>query len=136
VTNDNKGPGVSPYDTPWSSGFRFLIELVAWVAGPWAVADLTDAGWAAIPAALVLLGLPSVFNTPGDKNTTGVPTPGLIRIGIEAILLAAAVAGAWVVWPTWAAVAVSVVGALMIITGLRRYRWLAAGGGDYRLPDH
>ena len=47
------GSGVSPYDTPWSSGLRFAIELVAWVAGPWAVADVTGVAWTAVPAAVV-----------------------------------------------------------------------------------
>jgi len=120
---------MNPYDTPVSSGLRFLIELVAWVAGPWAVADAVGSGWAAVPAVVVLLGLPALFNTPGDKKTTGVPTPGPIRILIELVLLAAAIAGAWMVWSPWAAVAVSLAGVLMVITGIRRYRWLAKGAG-------
>ena len=33
-------PGVSPYDTYLSSGTRFLIELTAWIAGPWAAESL------------------------------------------------------------------------------------------------
>jgi len=120
---------MNPYDTPVSSGLRFLIELVAWVAGPWAVADAVGSGWAAVPAVGVLLGSPALFNTPGDKKTTGVPTPGPIRILIELVLLAAAIAGAWMVWSPWAAVAVSLAGVLMVITGIRRYRWLAKGAG-------
>ena len=128
-TAQPKGPGsgVSPYDTPASSGFRFLIELVAWVAGPWAAADLAGSGWAAVPALAVLLALPSIFNTPGDKNITGVATPGPIRIGIEAVLLTVAVGAAWIVWPVWAAVLVTIAGVAMVATGVRRYQWLAAG---------
>lgn len=119
--------GPSPYDTPASSGLRFAVELVAWVAGPWAVADLTGQWWTAIPALAVLLGLPAVFNTPGDKNQTGVPTPGPIRIGIELLVTGAAVAGAWIVWPAWAAALVALVALGSWVAGWRRVRWLAAG---------
>ena len=120
-------PGVSPFDTYASSGFRFLIEVAAWIGGPWAAVDVFGAWWAAIPTALVLFLLPAVFNTPGDKKVTGVPTPGPIRIGIEALLLATAVFGAWRVWPPWLAVAVSVAGALMVGFGVPRYLWLIRG---------
>ena len=119
--------GPSPYDTVASASTRFAIELVAWVAGPWAAADIVGSWWAAIPALLVLVGLPAVFNTPGDKHTDGIATPGPIRIGIEMLLLVVAVGSAWIVWPPWAAVAVMILAVVMLITGLRRYRWLAAG---------
>ncbi len=118
---------MSPYDTYVSAGLRFLIEIVAWVAGPWAVADLTGSGWAAAAAPMVLFGLAALFNTPGDKASTIVPTPGPLRILIEFVLLAAAIGGAWVVWPVWAAIAVSVVGVMMVFAGVRRYQWLMQG---------
>lgn len=116
----------SPYDTTASSLTRFGIEVVAWVAGPWAAADVADTNWAILPALLVLVGLPSAFNTPGDKNTTGVPTPGPLRIAIEMLLLVVAVVSAWIVWPTWAAILVTLLGAAMLVTGMPRYRWLAS----------
>ncbi|MDJ0961417.1 MAG: hypothetical protein QNJ88_12225 [Acidimicrobiia bacterium] len=119
--------GPSPYDSAASSSLRFLLEIVAWVAGPWAVADLTGQAWTAIPAVVALLALPSVFSTPGDKNQVIVGTPGPVRIVIELALIAAAVAGAWIVWPVWLAAVVSVVAVAGIITGLPRLRWLAAG---------
>lgn len=121
------GPGVSPYDTTVSSGLRFVIEIVAWVAGPWAVADASGTTWAALPTLVLLFALPAVFNTPGDKASTMVATPGPVRILIEALLLVAAVVGAWSVWPAWLAGAVSVIGVGMVIAGRRRYRWLADG---------
>jgi hypothetical protein len=121
------GPGVSPYDTTVSSGFRFVIEIVAWVAGPWAVADAAGTAWAALPTLAVLFALPALFNTPGDKASTMIATPGPVRILIEALLLVAAVVGAWSVWPAWIGAAVSVIGVGMVITGMRRYRWLAEG---------
>ena len=121
------GPGVSPYDTYSSSGTRFLIEMTAWIAGPWAAGELIG-GWAAMVTLVVLLLLPSLFNTPGDKKTTaGVATPGPVRIVIEMILLAAAIAGAWTVWPVWLAIFVTTVGGAMLVTGARRYRWLSKG---------
>ena len=128
------GPGVSPYDTAASSGFRFLIEIVAWVVGPWAAADLTGSGWSAIPALVVLFCLPALFNTPGDKASTVIATPGPVRILIELVLLAAAVGGAWLVWPAWAGILVSLIGVGMLATGVRRYRWLAEGAPGVGLP--
>jgi len=80
-----------------------------------------------VPALIVLVGLPALFNTPGDKKFTGIATPGPVRILIEMILLVAAVGGAWLVWPTWAALLVSALGVAMLTTGLARYKWLAAG---------
>jgi len=116
-----------PFDTPSSSASRFGIELVAWIAGPWAAADLFGSNWVAVPAALILLALPAIFNTPGDKHTTGIATPGPVRIAIEMLLLIVAVISAWLVWPTWAAGLVTMLGVALIVTGLPRYRWLLAG---------
>jgi len=42
-------------------------------------------------------------------------------------LLATAVAAARVVWPTWAAAVVTVIGVALLLTGHARYRWLADG---------
>lgn len=83
-----------------------------------------------MPALLVLVGLPGIFNTPGDKHVSGMATPGPIRIGIEMFLLAAAVGSAWIVWPVWSAVGVTALGVAMLITGVTRYRWLAAGAPE------
>ena len=121
------GPGVSPYDTNVSSGARFGIEVVAWIAGPWAAAVLSGSGWSALPTLVVLFGLPALFNTPGDKASTVIATPGAARILIEMLLLVSAVAGAWIAWPSWAAILVTLLGLTMLATGLPRYRWLAAG---------
>jgi hypothetical protein len=125
---DHEGrPGPSPYDTPVSSGLRFVMELVAWTAGPWAAADLADNAWVAIPALVVLVAVPGVFSTPGDKHSVVVPTPGPVRVGLELLLFAVAVAGAWIVWPDWAAILVTLVAIGALITGRERTRWLLAG---------
>jgi len=116
--------GLSPFDTAASSALRFAIEIIAWVAGPWAAAEITGSGWAIPVALVVLVGLPAVFNTPGDKKSDGIATPGPIRIVIEMLLLGVAVAGAFTVWPVWVAVLVVLIGLGMVVTGLPRYRWL------------
>ena len=118
---------VSPFDTIASSATRFGIEIVAWVAGPWAVADAVGSWWPAPLALIVLVGLPALFNTPGDKTTTGIATPGPVRIAIEMLLLVTAVGSALLVWPVWAAVVVMALGVALLFTGMPRYRWLAAG---------
>ncbi len=45
--------------------------------------------------------------------------------------MAAAVAAAWAVWPTWLAVTVSVVTGIALISNLPRWRWLAPRPGSY-----
>ena len=114
-----------PYDTPVSAGLRFLVELIAWVSGPWAATKI--ALWLALPAALVLVGLPSVFSTKGDKRQVLVPTPGPVRVLIELLLHAVAIAGAWIVWPALLSALITVVVAAALVTGLPRLRWLLRG---------
>ena len=94
---DLSDPG--PYDTPLSSATRFGIEIVAWVAAPWAAAEIVGSAWATLPVFLILLALPALFNTPGDENVTGIATPGPIRILIEMLLIAVAIVGTLIVWP-------------------------------------
>jgi hypothetical protein len=119
-----------PYDTPLSGGLRFAVEVLAWVAAPWAAAQ--EAWWLAVPLLLVLVALPAVFSTPGDKRQVIVATPGPLRVGIELLLHAAAIAGAWLAWPAWAAVLVAIVVAAALITGLPRLLWLLRGAGQRR----
>jgi len=123
----NAREGLSPYDTATSAGFRFATELVSWVAGPWAAADLTGSGWAAIPALIILMGLPSVFSTTGDKKQVIVATPGPLRLVLEIVLMAVAAIAAWIVWPTWLAVVVSIAVAGAVVSGWLRAKWLLEG---------
>lgn len=129
MESDQPNPvtGPSPFDTPMSSATRFLMEVIAWVAGPWAAATATGSRWAAVPALLLLFALPALFNTPGDKHATPIATPGPIRIAIEALLIAVATASAWYLWPAWVAILVSLLAALTVLFGRRRYLWLASG---------
>lgn len=50
------------------------------------------------------------------------------------LLLAVALIGSWIAWPTWLAVLVTIVGVALIATGVPRYRWLAAGAPPQQGP--
>jgi hypothetical protein len=117
-----------PYDTPLSGGLRFLAELIAWIAGTWAAAQVSVL--LAIPVLLVLVGLPAVFSTPGDKRQVIVPTPGPARVLLELALYLVAVVCAWFLWSTWMAVFSSLIVAAAIVTGLPRLRWLLRGAPE------
>jgi hypothetical protein len=110
-------------DSGLGSATRFLSELTAWVAAPWAAARVS---WLLAAAVLVVLvALPSVFNVPGDKHqSAGVAVPGAVRIAIELVLFGAAVAGAVLAWPTWAWLLVIALVAVTVVAQLKRWRWL------------
>ncbi|WP_257040231.1 hypothetical protein [Streptomyces sp. TLI_55] len=109
-------------DDRGASALRFATELVAWVATPWALAPHS---WAlAILAVAILIGLPTVFSTPGDKAQVIVPVPGAVTILLVLLQLVAAVVAAWWAWPVWAAVPVSVLAAATLVTEQPRWRWL------------
>jgi hypothetical protein len=104
------------------SVLRFAAELVAWVAAPWA---LSTYSWLlAVLAVVVLVGLPTVFSTPGDKAQVIVPVSGTVTILLVLLQLAAAVIAAWSVWPVYAAVLVSLLVAATLVTERQRWRWL------------
>jgi hypothetical protein len=114
-----------PHDTPLSSSLRFLSELVAWVAGPWAAAICSK--WLVLPALILLIGLPSVFSTPNDKNKVVVATPGTIRVAIEFLLYAVAVIAPWFVWSrAVSGIALGIVVASVVV-GVPRMTWLIKG---------
>ncbi len=67
-------------DNPVAAVSRFLVEIAAWVGAPWA---LWERSWIlALVVLLVLLWLPGVYSVPGDKNFSGRPVSGPVRIGI------------------------------------------------------
>jgi hypothetical protein len=107
-----------------ASALRFATELVAWIATPWALASYS---WPlAVLAPVVLIGLPTVFSTPGDKEKVIVAVPGWGTVLLVLLQLVAAVVSAWWLFPTWAAVLVSLLAAATLVTERPRRRWLLA----------
>lgn len=114
-----------PHDTVLSSGLRFLTEVIAWVAGPWAASLYSN--WLVVPTIVLLVGLPSIFSTTNDKNTVVVPTPGGIRVVIEFLLYSVAAVAPWFVWPPLVAAVAATIVFATTITGNARTRWLLRG---------
>ncbi|MEU2237171.1 hypothetical protein ACH4A8_26745 [Streptomyces vietnamensis] len=109
-------------DDRTASALRFTTELVAWVATPWALAGYS---WLlAVLSVVVLIGLPTLFSTPGDKAQVIVAVPGRVTILLVLLQLAAAVIASWYAWPAWAAVPVTVLAAATVVTERRRWTWL------------
>ena len=111
-----------PYDTPLSGGLRFLSEVLGWVACAQLAASYSP--WLALPALLVVMGLPAVFSTPGDKKKIFVATPGPLRVLLELALFALFIFCFWAVWPAWLAAAATAVVIASIAAGIPRIRWL------------
>jgi hypothetical protein len=109
---------------------RFLAELIAWVGVPWALWPHSVA--LAVGAVIALIGLPAVFGTPGDRPGGGavVPVPGGVTILLVLIQLAAAIAAAWMIWPWWAATAVTILCLIVPIT--EQPRWHRLGSASRR----
>ncbi|KAF5999613.1 hypothetical protein [Streptomyces sp. WAC00263] len=105
-----------------ASVLRFTAELVAWVATPWA---LSKYSWLlAVLAVVVLIGLPTVFSTPGDKAQVIIPVSGTVTILLVLLQLTAAATAAWLAWPICAAVLVSLLVAATLVTERQRWQWL------------
>jgi hypothetical protein len=110
-------------DPPAGAASRFLVELVAWVSGPIAVGR--DHRVLAVVLFGVLVGLPTVFNVPGDKHQPPpVAVSGPVRIGVELLLCAAAIIGSAFAFPIWATLLVVVLVLVMVATQVPRWRWL------------
>lgn len=129
-SSEHERPLAHPHDTPLSSGLRFLSELITWIAGPWAAFQVST--WLGVAAAVILIGLPSVFSTPNDKNTIIMPTPGPVRVLIELFLYAVAATAPWFVWSTPVAVACCAIVSASVAFGLPRFQWLIKGASIRR----
>lgn len=89
---------------------------------PWA---LSGHSWPLAALSLVvLIGLPSVFTTPGGKAHVVVAVPGWVTILLVLLQIAGALVAAWWIMPLWAAVAVSVLAAATLIAERPRWTWL------------
>ena len=109
-------------DSRLASALRFTTELIAWIATPWALAPHSIL--LAVAADVVLIGLPTVFQTPGDKPRVVVAVPGVVTILLVLLQLVAAVVAAWVAWPVVVAVVVSLLAVACVVTEQPRWRWL------------
>ncbi|MDC2956293.1 hypothetical protein [Streptomyces gilvifuscus] len=109
-----------------ASVLRFATELVAWIATPWALWPYSPP--LAVLAVVLLIGLPTVFATPGDKANVVVAVPGWATVLLVLLQLVAAVVSAWWLMPVWAAVLVSLLAAATLVSEGPRTRWLLAGG--------
>ncbi|WP_250442969.1 hypothetical protein [Actinotalea sp. C106] len=105
-------------------GVRFAAELVAWIATPWALWQHSIP--LAIVSVVVLIALPAVFSTPGDRPGGDAPVsvPGGVTILIVLIYLGAATTAAWVVWPFWVAVGVTALCITAVFTEQTRWKAL------------
>ncbi|WP_055586532.1 hypothetical protein [Peterkaempfera griseoplana] len=113
-----------------ASALRFLTELAAWTATPWALAPHSVP--LAVASVVLLIGLPTVLATPGDKKQVMVAVPGLVTIALVLLQLAAAVIASWAAWPAWLAVPVTLLAAVCLVLEQPRWRALAAVRAD---PD-
>lgn len=113
----------SPGHDPVRGGVRFAAELVAFTATPWALWQLSIP--LAIASVVVLIALPAVFGTPGDRPGGNAPVavPGVVTVLIVLLTLGAAVAAAWVAWPVWVACCVTVL--VVVAVGTEQTRWRA-----------
>lgn len=109
-------------DSRVSSALRFTTELIAWVASPWALAPHSIP--LAVAAVVVLIGLPTIFQTPGDKPRVLVAVPGVVTILLVLLQLVAAAVAAWFAWPMPVAVVVSALAVACVVTERPRWRWL------------
>jgi hypothetical protein len=105
-------------------GFRFLAEIVAFVAVPWAL--WPHSVLLAIASVIVLIALPAIFSTPGDRpgGDGPVAVPGAVTVLIVLITLGAAAVAAWAIWPWWLAAAVTVLCVVVIFTEQTRWKTL------------
>jgi hypothetical protein len=96
------------------------------VATPWALAAHSPV--LAGAALLLLIGLPTVFATPGDKVKVVVAVPGAVTIALVVLQLFAAMVSSWAAWPVPVAL---LVWALVIATTYTELpRWRRLAGGD------
>jgi hypothetical protein len=103
-----------------ASAPRFLIEIIAWIAAPWALAPHSI--WLAVLVDVLLIGLPTVFGMPGAKKQKNpVSIAAVPAIALELLQPVAACVSAFAAWP--AVVAYSVVAASLAACLLQLHRW-------------
>ncbi|GAB3831994.1 hypothetical protein ACFPIJ_29115 [Dactylosporangium cerinum] len=108
-----------------ASAPRFLVEIIAWIAAPWALT--TYSIWLAVLADVLLIGLPTVFGMPGAKKQQNpVSIPARPAIALELLQPVAACAAAVAAWPAVMTSLVVVASLAACVLQLRRWRWMLA----------
>ncbi len=114
---------VAAPDSLSASAPRFLVEIIAWVAAPWALAPHSI--WLAVLADVLLIGLPTVFGMPGAKKQRNpVSIPARPAIVLELLQPVAACVAAFAAWPPIVAALVVAVSLAACGLQLRRWRWM------------
>lgn len=112
--------GQAPAEAWYATALRAGLELIGWVGAPWALIQHHQIALAVLVDVL-LIGLPALLQTPGDKAGTVIAVPGWATIAMVFMELGAAVAAAWVLfWPPLA-IAVSVLA--LVCVGTEQPRW-------------
>ncbi|MFG3224579.1 hypothetical protein ACGF07_07355 [Kitasatospora sp. NPDC048194] len=111
-----------PGEPRYATGLRAGLELVGWIGLP--IALWPHSVLLAIAVDVLLIGVPAVLQTPGDKPGTVVAVPGWVTVLMVLAELAGAVTAAWLLLPAWAAVLVSLLAVTCCGTELPRWRRL------------
>ncbi|MGA5821197.1 hypothetical protein ACPC54_25420 [Kitasatospora sp. NPDC094028] len=109
---------------PWyATGLRAGLELVGWIGLP--IALWPHSIPLAIGVDVLLIGVPSLLQTPGDKPATVIAVPGWVTVLMVLAQLAGAVTAACLLFPAWAAVLVGLLALACCGTELPRWRRLS-----------
>ncbi|MFF2146351.1 hypothetical protein [Kitasatospora sp. NPDC058190] len=106
----------------YATALRAGLELVGWIGLP--IALWPHSILLAIGVDVLLIGVPAVLQTPGDKPGTVVAVPGWVTIVMVLAELAGAVTAAWLLFPAWATVLVGLLALTCCGTELPRWRRL------------
>jgi hypothetical protein len=118
-------PSHAAADPLSASAPRFLVEIIAWIAAPWALA--THSIWLAVLADVLLIGLPTVFGMPGAKKQKNpVSIPARPAIALELLQPVTACVAAFTAWAAIVASLVVVASLAACLLQLRRWRWMLA----------
>ena len=115
-------------------GFRVVAELVAMTATPWALWQHSIP--LAVASVAVLIGLPAVFGTQGDRPGGDAPiaVPGIVTIAVVLLHLTAATVASWFIWPWWLATAITAL--CIVVIGTEQTRWRALTTPSHNAHPH
>jgi hypothetical protein len=112
-----------------ATALRAGLELVGWIGLP--VALWSHSILLAVLVDVALIGVPAVLQMPGDKpgpaNGKGglvIAVPGWVTVVMVLAELGGALAAAWLLFRTWAAVLVTVLALACLVTEQPRWRRL------------